>query len=112
MKGSATRLVTPVNTSSTAGWTRLKYRSTRYLSKCVEMAHKTGPENAKKTQEADIEQKTAGEGAKRMDAAILYTIITLASGARVWELLSGFAMVLHPRSGTTSAISSPPEIGL
>ncbi len=39
-----------VNSKSTATLVSLKKRSTRYLSKCTEMAHSTGPENAKKSQ--------------------------------------------------------------
>src|ERR1700733_12129884 len=39
-----------VNSSSTATSVCLKYRSTRYLSKCVEMAQRTGPEKAKTSQ--------------------------------------------------------------
>ena len=47
MNGSATSPITAVNTSSTATLLSLKYLSTRYLSKCVEIAHSTGPEKAK-----------------------------------------------------------------
>src|SRR5437879_9270839 len=42
--------ISAVKTTSTATSVSLKKRSTRYLSRCVEMAHKTGPENAKTSQ--------------------------------------------------------------
>src|SRR5262245_33028696 len=42
--------ISAVKTTSTATSVSLKKRSTRYLSKCVEMAHKIGPENAKTSQ--------------------------------------------------------------
>src|SRR6185369_6640500 len=42
--------ISAVNTTRTATSVSLKKRSTRYLSKCVEMAHKIGPENAKTSQ--------------------------------------------------------------
>src|SRR5215475_5515944 len=42
--------ISAVKTTRTATSVSLKKRSTRYLSKWVEMAHKTGPENAKKSQ--------------------------------------------------------------
>src|SRR5258707_7262649 len=44
------RPISAVKTTSTATSVSLKKRSTRYLSRCVEMAHKTGPENAKTSQ--------------------------------------------------------------
>src|SRR5262249_31715654 len=50
MNGKVKRPFSAVNTSSTATSLCLKYRSTRYLSKCAEMAQRTGPENAKKSQ--------------------------------------------------------------
>src|SRR6202167_1540689 len=51
MKGSISRPTKAVKTSNTATLLSLKNRSTRYLSKCTEMAQSTGPENAKKTQD-------------------------------------------------------------
>src|SRR5215470_49717 len=42
--------ISAVKTTSTATSVSLKKRSTRYLSRCVEMAHKIGPENAKTSQ--------------------------------------------------------------
>jgi hypothetical protein len=47
--GSVKTPMNAVKRSSTATSDCLKYFSTRYLSKCVEMAHRTGPENAKKS---------------------------------------------------------------
>ena len=49
--GNVSTPMKAVKRSSTATSDCLKYFSTRYLSKCVEMAHKTGPENAKKSQD-------------------------------------------------------------
>src|SRR5580693_3532312 len=51
MNGSITRPAKAVKTSKIATLLSLKNRSTRYLSKCTEMAHSTGPENAKKSQD-------------------------------------------------------------
>src|SRR5215510_13926404 len=48
--GINTSPISAVKTTRTATSVSLKKRSTRYLSKCVEMAHKTGPENAKTSQ--------------------------------------------------------------
>src|SRR5215467_14541636 len=42
--------ISAVKTTRTATSVSLKKRSTRYLSKCVEIAHKTGPESAKTSQ--------------------------------------------------------------
>ena len=47
MNGSVSTPTNAVNSSNTATSLCLKYLSTRYLSKCVEIAHSTGPENAK-----------------------------------------------------------------
>src|SRR5690349_4076173 len=65
--------ISAVKTTSTATSVSLKKRSTRYLSKCVEMAHKIGPENAKTSQlmrsclESDLRRfclrMTFGQGA-------------------------------------------------
>src|SRR5580704_4302556 len=51
MNGSSSTPTKAVNSSSTATLLCLKNRSTRYLSKCTETAHRTGPENAKTTQD-------------------------------------------------------------
>ena len=51
MNGSVNTPIKAVKSSSTATSLCLKNRSTRYLSKCVEMAHSTGPENAKTSQD-------------------------------------------------------------
>src|SRR5579862_530154 len=51
MNGSITSPAKAVKMSNTATLLSLKNRSTRYLSKCTEMAHSTGPENAKKSQD-------------------------------------------------------------
>src|ERR1700683_2232573 len=51
MKGSISRPTKAVKTSNTATLLSLKKRSTRYLSKCTEMAQRTGPEKAKKSQD-------------------------------------------------------------
>ena len=51
MNGNSSTPTNAVNSSSTATSLCLKYRSTRYLSKCVEIAQRTGPENAKNSQD-------------------------------------------------------------
>ena len=51
MNGSSSTPTKAVNRSITATLLCLKNRSTRYLSKWTEMAHSTGPENAKTTQD-------------------------------------------------------------
>src|ERR1700685_3077067 len=51
MIGSASTTTSAVNSTMMATFESLKKRSTRYLSKCTEMAHRTGPENAKKSQD-------------------------------------------------------------
>src|ERR1700760_1470710 len=51
MNGSSSTPIKAVNSSSTATSLVLKKRSTMYLSKWTEIAHKTGPEKAKTTQE-------------------------------------------------------------
>src|SRR5690242_11873508 len=53
MNGKNSRPTDAVNTSSTATSLSLKKRSTRYLSRCTEMAHSTGPANAKTSQDMD-----------------------------------------------------------
>src|SRR5579872_922416 len=54
INGSITRPMKAVNTSSTATLLSLKNRWTRYLSRWTEIAHSTGPENAKKSQDIDL----------------------------------------------------------
>src|ERR1700677_2448363 len=49
-----------VKTSSTVTSDCLKYFSTRYLSKWVEIAHRTGPENAKTSQDIDTISDQSG----------------------------------------------------
>src|SRR4029077_12086870 len=51
MIGSASTTTSAVNSTMMATFESLKKRSTRYLSKCTEMAHSTGPQKAKKSQE-------------------------------------------------------------
>src|ERR1700677_4847057 len=51
MNGSSNKPTKAVNKSNTATLLSLKKRSTRYLSRCTEMAHKTGPEKAKTIQD-------------------------------------------------------------
>ena len=51
MNGSSSTPTKAVKRSSTATSLSLKKRSTRYLSRCTETAHSTGPENAKTTQD-------------------------------------------------------------
>src|SRR6478736_2450777 len=60
MNGRVSTPIKAVNSSSTAVSLCLKYCSTRYLSKCVEIAHSTGPENAKTSQ--DISFAALGGG--------------------------------------------------
>jgi hypothetical protein len=60
MSGSVSTPIKAVNSSSTAVSLCLKYCSTKYLSKCVEIAHSTGPENAKTSQ--DISFAALGGG--------------------------------------------------
>src|ERR1700730_8417709 len=54
MNGSASRPIRAVNMSRTATLLHLKYFSTRYLSKCVEIAQRIGPENAKTSQDISV----------------------------------------------------------
>src|SRR5215469_13940831 len=51
MNGSSSVPIKAVNNSITATLLSLKNRSTRYLSKWTEIAHSTGPEKAKTTQD-------------------------------------------------------------
>jgi hypothetical protein len=51
MNGRVSTPITAVNKSSTAVSLCSKYCSTRYLSKCVDIAQNTGPENAKTSQD-------------------------------------------------------------
>ena len=51
MNGSITTPIKAVNNRSTATLLSLKKRSTRYLSKWTEIAHSTGPEKAKNSQD-------------------------------------------------------------
>src|SRR5580704_1092324 len=51
MMGSASTTTSAVNSTMMATFESLKKRSTRYLSKCTEMAHSTGPQKAKKSQD-------------------------------------------------------------
>src|SRR3974377_1010388 len=53
MNGNSSSPMNAVNSSCTATPLCLKSRSTRYLSKCTEIAQSTGPENAKRTQDID-----------------------------------------------------------
>ena len=63
MNGSITRPMKAVNTSSTATLLSLKKRSTRYLSRWTEIAHSTGPENAKKSQDIGLSTMFPGRSA-------------------------------------------------
>src|ERR1700680_3497385 len=54
MNGSARRPIRAVKMSRTATLLLWKYLSTRYLSKCVEMALRIGPENAKTSQDISV----------------------------------------------------------
>src|ERR1700736_1467365 len=54
MNGSASRPIRAVKMSRTATLLHLKYFSTRYLSKWVEMAQRIGPENAKTSQDISV----------------------------------------------------------
>src|SRR5947207_8927285 len=76
MNGRASTPIKAVNSSSTAVSLCLKYCSTRYLSKCVEIAHSTGPENAKTSQ--DIGLAALGGGPVR-------AVGTLYRRALVWS---------------------------
>src|SRR5579884_2942887 len=51
INGRNKRPIDAVNTSSTATSLSLKKRSTRYLSRCTEIAQNTGPANAKTSQD-------------------------------------------------------------
>src|SRR5215472_7254471 len=51
MNGNSTTPIDAVNTSSTATLLSLKKRSTRYLSRCTEIAQSTGPDSAKGSQD-------------------------------------------------------------
>jgi hypothetical protein len=59
MNGSVSNPIRAVNMRRTATLLFLKYFSTRYLSKWVEMAQRTGPEKAKASQDIDIRLKFA-----------------------------------------------------
>jgi hypothetical protein len=50
-----------VNMSRTATSLFLKYLSTKYLSMCVEIAQRIGPEKAKASQDIDVGLKVAGD---------------------------------------------------
>ena len=50
MNGRLSSPMKAVNKRNTATSLCLKYLSTRYLSKCVETAHRTGPEKANRSQ--------------------------------------------------------------
>src|SRR5215469_10621376 len=58
MTGSARKPMSAVKMSRTAALLSLKYFSTRYLSMWVEIAHRTGPEKAKTSQ--DIQRPVTG----------------------------------------------------
>src|ERR1700689_3026303 len=67
MNGSITRPTKAMKSTSTATLLSLKNRSTRYLSRCTEIAQSTGPENAKKSQDIDYGGLVCG--AQRSTAA-------------------------------------------
>src|ERR1700704_5864480 len=54
MMGNSARPANAVKISRTATLLCLKYRSTRYLSKWVEIAQRTGPQNANTSQVIEI----------------------------------------------------------
>src|SRR5664280_1103469 len=62
MNGSVSNPISAVNMRRTATLLFLKYFSTRYLSKWVETAQRTGPEKAKASQDID---ETQGRGTAR-----------------------------------------------
>jgi hypothetical protein len=57
MNGSVSNPISAVNMRRTATLLFLKYFSTRYLSKWVETAQRTGPEKAKASQDIDVDPK-------------------------------------------------------
>jgi len=59
MNGSVSNPISAVNMRRTATLLFLKYFSTRYLSKWVETAQRTGPEKAKASQDIDVKLKVA-----------------------------------------------------
>src|SRR6478752_5515801 len=65
MNGRVSTPIKAVNSSSTAVSLCLKYCSTRYLSKCVEIAHSTGPENAKTSQDISFVALGGGKGRRQ-----------------------------------------------
>src|SRR5581483_11384605 len=76
MKGSAISPISAVKTRNTATLLVLKYFSTRYLSRCVESAHSTGPEKAKNNQDIapltnERERHYPASRTKRKEAALL-----------------------------------------
>src|ERR1019366_5805971 len=63
MNGSVSNPISAVNMRRTATLLFLKYFSTRYLSKWVETAQRTGPEKAKASQDIDVKLKVADRSA-------------------------------------------------
>src|SRR6202044_17060 len=61
MTGSASTTTSAVNSTMMATFESLKKRSTRYLSKCTEMAHSTGPQKAKKSQDICLQRSSNSE---------------------------------------------------
>src|SRR5271168_142651 len=60
MNGNSRTPISAVKTNKTATSPCLKKRLTRYLSKWTEIAHRTGPENAKKTQDTQPSGSAGG----------------------------------------------------
>src|SRR5450759_4603226 len=69
MNGSVSNPIRAVNMRRTATLLFLKYFSTRYLTKWVEMAQRTGPEKAKASQDIDIRLKGTSKNCHRSAGA-------------------------------------------
>ena len=100
MNGSVSNPISAVNMRRTATLLFLKYFSTRYLSKWVETAQRTGPEKAKVSQGIDVNSRSRnGSPAPHQQGEIHWVLLRFFAVNRSGRMIVYRNVMPRPATG-------------